>query len=272
MKNTFSIIDSHCHIYPDKIAAKASKGISDFYDGLQTRFDGSLGKLYETGAAAGIDRYVVHSVAVTAGKAASINRYIAETVQNSNGKLIGLGTLHPDSRDVEGDIKQIKQLGLKGVKLHADVQRVAINDPRCYKIYEILQGDLPVLLHTGDNRYNYSNPENLIPVLKTFKNLTVIGAHFGGWSVWEEAARTLSRFENLYVDTSSTFGCTSVEFVRRLLPRYDVNRVLFGSDYPMWNAAEELDALFSLGLSEEQYKKILYENAERLTRFNSEAL
>ena len=26
------VINSHCHIYPDKIAAKAVKGIRDFYD------------------------------------------------------------------------------------------------------------------------------------------------------------------------------------------------------------------------------------------------
>ena len=35
----YPIIDSHCHIYPDKIADKAVEGISHFYD-LPMAYDG----------------------------------------------------------------------------------------------------------------------------------------------------------------------------------------------------------------------------------------
>ncbi|MCL2751492.1 MAG: amidohydrolase family protein, partial [Firmicutes bacterium] len=158
-----------------------------------------------------------------------------------------------------------KSLGLKGAKLHADFQGIAIDDPRCYKIYEILESEnLPALLHTGDARFNFSNPDNLVPVLRAFKKLTVVGAHFGGWSVWKEAAGKLAGFENLYVDTSSTFGCTSVEFVGKLLSKYDADRVMFGVDYPMWNPGDELDSLFSLKLSDEHMRKILGGNCARV--------
>ena len=271
MRNGFKIIDSHCHIYPDKIAGKASQSISDFYGGMPMRNDGSLKRLFDVGDAAGADMFIVNSVALTPGHAATINRYIAEAARESGGRLFGLGALHPDSADIERDIRLIKQLGLKGVKLHADIQRIAIDDPRCFKIYEILQAEnLPVLLHTGDSRYQYSNPENVVPALESFKKLTFIGAHYGGWSVWEEAAKRLARYENFYADTSSTFGCAGIEFVKKLLPKYDINRVLFGSDYPMWNPSDELDSLFSLGLPQEQYKKILCENCERAYKLNIE--
>ena len=269
MKNDFTIIDSHCHVYPDKIAAKASQSISVFYDNCPVQYNGSLGELLTAGADAGVDYFVVQSVATNPGYVASINRYIAEAVGHSGGRLIGLGALHPDSADIAGDVQNIKELGLKGVKLHADIQQIAINDPRCYKIYEILEAEgLPVLMHTGDFRYKFSNPENLIPVLNTFKKLTVVGAHYGGWSVWEEAAQKLAHYENLYVDTSSTFGFTGLDFIRTLLTKYDTHRVLFGVDYPMWNLKTELDALFSLKLSKADYQKILCENCARVYGLN----
>ncbi|MCL2062131.1 MAG: amidohydrolase family protein [Firmicutes bacterium] len=264
MKNNYKIIDAHCHIYPDKIAAAASNSISDFYDGAPVRYNGSLSQLFNAGVGAGADGFVVHSVAVSPQKSSPINRFIAQTVQEGKGLFTGLGALHPDSNTLESDIQEIIDLGLHGVKLHADIQQIAINDPRCFKIYEIIQGRLPVLLHTGDFRYAYSNPENVLPVLKAFKNLTVVGAHFGGWSVWEEAAQKLSSFENFYVDTSSTFGFADKGLVEMLLNKYSANRILFGTDYPMWSLAQELDYLFSLNLSAEKLEKILYLNAVRV--------
>ena len=32
MKNGYFVIDTHCHIYPEKIAAKAVAGTDKFYD------------------------------------------------------------------------------------------------------------------------------------------------------------------------------------------------------------------------------------------------
>ena len=264
MKNNFKIIDSHCHIYPDKIAVKASQNISEFYDGMQIQYDGTLECLIKHGTQAGVDHFVVQAVATAPAQITSINQFVAETVNASNNRITGLGALHPDSENIEEDIRLIKSLGLKGVKLHADIQQIAIDDPRCYKIYEILEGNLPILMHTGDSRYNYSNPENLIPVLETFKNLTVIGAHFGGWSVWEEAADKLTKYENLYVDTSSTFGFAGIDFVKKLLPKYNLDRILFGTDYPTWDFESELAALFSLNLSDENLRGILAENCARV--------
>jgi len=258
------IIDSHCHIYPDRVAEKATGSISGFYNGSSVRYGGSLGSLLKAGEDAGVGRFVVQSVAISPAHVETINRFMARAMKESGGRLTALGALHPDGKDIEGDIKLIKELGLKGVKLHADIQKIAINDPRCYKIYEILEGGLPVLLHTGDSRFNYSNPDNLIPVLKDFPKLAVVGAHFGGWSVWEEAAEKLTRFEGLYFDTSSTFGFKGVEFVKKLLPKYNPDRVLFGSDFPMWDLKAEIDAFLSLGLTDKQLNKIFYENCARV--------
>ena len=54
-------------------------------------------------------------------------------------------------------------------------------------MYEAVRGRVPVLLHMGDERYNYSHPVKLRHVLDLFPGLDVIAAHFGGYGMYEEA-------------------------------------------------------------------------------------
>ena len=259
----YRIIDSHCHIYPDKIAEKASASTSDFYH-MPSLFDGKISTLLERGAAAGIEHFIVQSVATTPKQVSGINRFIAEAVANSDGRFTGLGTLHPDSDNVHTEVEEIVSLGLKGVKLHPDIQRVAIDDPRMEKIYEECEGRLPILMHTGDYRFDYSNPNRMLPVLQKHPNLTVVGAHFGGWSVWDEATEKLSRFKNFYVDCSSSLYAMTSEKAKELIMAYGTDRVLFGTDYPMWDIDTELDRFMKINLSEEQREDIFYANAVKL--------
>ena len=244
------VIDAHCHIYPDKIADKAAHATARFYM-LPATYDGELSTLLEAGAKAGIDRFVVQSVATTPHQVSSINHFIAESVAAYPDKLYGLGTLHPESADQEADVRELMALGLKGVKLHHDIQRFKIDDYRCLKIYELCESyGLPILLHTGDNR-------------------RVIGAHFGGWSMWEEASELLKNRENFFVDCSSAFYALDNETVRRIIANYGTDRVLFGTDYPMWNVEEEKKRFDTLGYGETDREKMLCFNA--LRAFNLEA-
>ena len=259
----YPIIDTHCHVYPDKIADKAVEAIGQFYD-LSMYYDGRYSTLVEFGSKIGVKHYVIFSVATTPKQVHSINTYIADTVKQSNGLMTGLGTLHPDSEDIEGDIAEIIALGLKGVKMHPDFQKFQIDDKKCYKIYEACQGKMPVLLHTGDSRYDYSNPDRMKKVLEDFPDLTVIGAHFGGWSCWKEAAETLSKYKNFYVDCSSSFDWLTAEESRNLVRIYGADHVLFATDFPMWNHETEYKRFMEMNLTDDENKLILYKNAVKL--------
>ena len=264
INDKFYVIDSHCHIYPEKIAAKAVAGTDAFY-GVTSVMGGTTAELKEIHEKVGIDRFIVESVATTPKQVASINRFIAEETENSDGLFIGVGTLHPESEDIAGDIDHLISLGLKGVKLHPDIQRFKIDDYRCLKIYEICEEKgLPVLLHTGDNRYDYSNPNRLKPILEIYKGLTVIGAHFGGYSIWNEAADELHGIDNFYVDCSSSFFNFNDDEIVALIKEYGVDRVLFGTDFPMWSPKAELDRFMSLDLSDDERKLILSENVKKV--------
>ncbi len=261
--NKYFAIDAHAHIYPEKIASRAVAGTDNFYS-TTSYGDGTVENLFKVGDAAGIDKYIVQSVATTPKQVKSINEFIAREVSEFPDKLFGLGTLHPDSEDIAGDIEHLIELGLHGVKLHPDIQNFKMDDYRCLKIYEICEKkNLPMLLHTGDKRYDNSNPNRFLPLLETYTNLTFVGAHFGGWSIWTEACKTLAGRPNLYVDCSSSFYYMTDDEIRTVIDAFGVDRVLFGTDYPMWNAKTEVERLLWLGLCEADYKKIFAENAIR---------
>ncbi len=266
---SYEVIDAHCHIYPEKIASRATAATDAFY-GIRSFSAGEAGAgtvphLLSLGAEDGVDRFVVQSVASTPHQVENINAFIAREVEKSEGRLIGLGALHPESADIKGDVRHLKSLGLRGVKLHPDIQDFKIDDARYLKIYEICEEEeLPILMHAGDSRYDRSNPNRLFPILDIYDHLTVIAAHLGGWSVWDEAAERLAGMKNLYVDTSSSLAFLPPEKGRELILRYGIDRVLFATDYPMWRAKNELRMLLSMGFTEEEYRKLFSGNVRRL--------
>lgn len=259
----YPIIDCHCHIYPDKIADKAVAGISSFYD-LPMAYDGRSATLINESNKIGVCHNIVFSVATTPHQVSSINSFIAKCVEEGEGRFTGLGSLHPESDNIISDIKHIEELGLRGVKLHPDFQKFHIDDEKLFGIYEACSGKLPILMHTGDYRYDFSNPQRMRNVLEKFPELTVIGAHFGGWSVWEEASDVLSGCKNFYVDTSSSFHWLKKEKAKEIIEKYGADKVIFGTDFPMWSYKDEYEYLEALKLGDEEYKKIYYENAAEL--------
>ena len=269
MNSRIPIVDCHCHIYPEKVAARAVEGIGACYD-ITMHEDGTKATLLTEAAAAGITHSMIFSVATKPAQVRSINEFIAGEVAQSGGKMTGLGTMHPLSEYPQEDMAHLLSLDLRGVKLHPDVQGFCIDDERCQTIYALCaEAGIPVLLHTGDKRYDMSNPNRLRPMVEKFPNLTFIGAHLGGYSVWEDAVAQLRGYDNLYFDCSSTFGFMTAERARELILTLGADRVIFGTDYPMWVPKNEVDTFFSLGLSEDDNEKILWRNAKRLFRLEA---
>ncbi len=259
-----TIIDAHCHIYPEKIAQKAVESIGAFYH-LSMHQKGDVVDLLEAHEQAGISHAIVHSVATTQMQVPHINRFIAQTVQENKEQFTGLGTLHPNSLNLEKDVEYLRSLGLHGVKLHPDFQHFKLDDAICMPMYELCQAyHLPILIHTGDKRYDYSNPNRLVPVLQKFKNLTVIGAHFGGWSMWTEATEKLNKYQNLCVDCSSSLYAMNKEQATQIIRSYGADRVMFGSDYPMWSPKDEVQRVLDLNLTTKEKDAVFFQTAQRV--------
>ena len=269
------IFDFHTHIFPEKIAAKAVEGIGAFYDGMLMRKAGTASDLLAQLNQYGICGAMTCSVATSPEQAAVINDFIASAVsvsqvsQNSQAVLVGFAALHPDmtTDELERELERATALGLRGVKLHPDIQRFEADGERAFKVYEVLgRYELPMLIHAGDNRFAFSNPHRIANVAQAFPQQVIIAAHFGGWSEWDDAVLALADCRNVYVDTSSSLYAVTTEKASEMIAAFGEDRVLFGTDYPMWDAGEELQLIDKLNLSETAKAKILYDNAAELLK------
>lgn len=264
IKKKYNIIDAHAHIYPVKIAKKAVEAIGNFYNIPMDIEEGTADTLIRNGNRYGVKNYIVHSVATTPVQTLSINNFIKEQM-DIHPELIGFAALHPDCEDFDKEFEHIENLGLSGIKLHPDFQKFNIDDPKAFEIYKRAEGKYPILLHMGDARYEFSRPFRLRNVIEKFPDLTVIAAHFGGYQRWDEARECLVD-TNVYFDTCSSLNFIDKEYAVDRIHEYGADRILFATDFPMWNLSEELERFFNLALTEEERIKILYNNAAKLLK------
>jgi len=261
MDKTYRIIDIHTHIFPDKVAEKAVFNIGSYYN-IKMSGRGTVADLLEKGGRIGVEKFVVHSSATHPEQVKAINDFIAETVKKHDN-IIGFGTLHPGMKNIDAEVQRIISLNLKGIKLHPEFQNFSIDDPEMMPVYASIQGELPLLIHMGDEKRTSSSPERLSKVLRLFPSLTVIAAHFGGYRMWDHSLRYLAG-KNVYMDTSSTLAFLEPERAVNMIRKHGADRFLFGTDYPMWDHEEELNRFLHLDLTDEEKCAILYSNAARL--------
>lgn len=257
------IIDIHTHIYPNKIARKAADSVRDFYQ-LQgsIEMDGTVEMLLEEGKKAGISHYVVLPVSNTPNHVRSINSFIVSQVQNHDC-FTGFGTVHADMDGLCDEVEWIMDQGLKGIKMHPDSQRFCIDDPRLSPVYDMIQDKIPLLLHMGDWRYNYSHPVRLRRILNIFPRLQVIAAHFGGYSMYH-TARELLWDTNCVFDISSSLMFLEKGEPERYIQSYGAERCAYGTDYPLWDPVTEVNRFKQLNLTSSQFEQIASKTAKRI--------
>lgn len=259
------IIDIHTHIYPGKIARKATDSVRDFYQIQGDRnMDGTVDMLLQRGCEAGISQYVVLPVSNTPSRVRSINSFILEQTHIHN-EFIGFGTVHAEMDELSEEVDWILSMGLKGIKMHPDSQRFPIDDARLFPVYDAIQGKIPVLFHMGDQRYNYSHPVRLRRVLDMFPGLEVIAAHFGGYSMYHTARELLWDTDCIF-DISSSLMFMEKGEAERYINSYGAERMAYGTDYPLWDPVTEVKHFQNLKLTDSQFEQIAYKTAERVLK------
>ena len=260
------IIDAHAHIYPEKIAAKATDTIGVFYDIKMEMPAGTADRLVEVGEQAGISRYVVHSVATTPRQVRSINEFIKRETE-AHPEFIGFITLHQDLSEEEifAEVEWAVENNMHGIKLHPDFQKFNIDDEVAEKFYRAAEGRLPILFHIGDDRYDYSKPERLVKMAKKYPGVNFIAAHFGGYRCWGDAA-LYKGLKNVYFDTCSSLPFISAEEAKKIIDMHGADKFFFATDFPMWDATAELERFNKIPLTDEEREMIFSKNIKRLLK------
>ena len=262
----YKIIDIHTHIYPERISDKATRALSDFYRFI-VNSKGTIEDLEDQCSINGVTGFLLLSVATNAHQVRSVNDYAAECVSRSRSRgyeAYGFASMHQEFEQMEREVERILSLGLKGVKLHPDIQGVDVTDKRLYPLYEACSYfGVPVYFHSGDYRpeYRFSEPKKIAKVLTDFPTLRVSAAHLGGYKAWDEAVEYLSGNERVWFDTSSSLWSMTTEKADGIISKIGKERLMFGSDYPGETIEDELKRFFALSMTEREREKVFYENA-----------
>ena len=255
-------IDFHTHVYPDAIAPKAADSIRRFYRLGDDYMDGRVQTLLKYGTEAGVEKFVILPVSLRPTNTRHINAFIIGEVAKQP-RFFGYGTIHAGMQDLCEEVEYIMDHGLLGIKMHTDCQVFPIDDPRLFPVYDMVQDKLPILVHMGDQRYDFSHPARLRKVLAQFPDLNVIAAHFGGYSMFETARENLEDTDCVF-DISSAMMFMQPGEAEGYINRYGAERMAYGTDYPLWDPVTEVQRFRRLKLTGEQFDQISYKTAQRI--------
>ena len=278
------IIDIHTHTFPDKIAAATLDKLKHLSHTIPFT-DGTAAGLAASMARAGVDRSVVMPVATSPRQVPHVND--ASARMNELGAQTGVlsfGCMHPDFDGWKEELARVRDLGLKGIKLHPQYQDTDFDDPRYLRILDRCgELGLVVLTHAGldigmPGKDNCA-PEMVARALEQVGPVKLVLAHMGGWRQWDRVEALLPG-TGVYLDTSFSLGeitplddghyrpgdlplLDEAAFLR-MVRKFGADRVLFGTDSPWDDQGAALARLRALPLESAELDAILGGNARAL--------
>lgn len=257
-------IDVHTHLFPERLARAVRNALHQMYGWtFDISDDPETFAAYER--ARGIERFCVLPYAHKPGMARSLNEWVAKTCSSVEG-AIGFACVNQDDEDPAGVLADAFALGLRGLKLHHQVQHVAPDDERLGPIYAFMvEQDAPLIVHAGRGPTDSGTVgvEAFARAMQRWPDLRVCVAHMGAPEV-DGFVDLLDRYDKLYLDTS---GLGDIPLQRRWLEARP-DRILFGSDAPNINGTYDMAIarITSLDLGEQAERAIFRDNAERFLR------
>ena len=265
------IIDFHTHVFPDKIAERTIK-ILEENSGGKAFTDGTAEGLVLAMNRANADVSVCLPVLTKPSQFESVARFAVEINEKySCGKrrLISFGGIHPLCDDIKGKMKFLKENGIKGVKIHPDYQDTFIDDDGYIEILKVAKDlDMIVITHAGvDDGYIGKPvkcpPERALKVIEKVNHPKFVLAHYGGHKQWDEVFDVLAG-KNVYFDTAFTLHEISEVVFKKILDKHGDDKVLFATDCPWRDIADDVSILKSYKLEKDTEDKIFYKNALKL--------
>lgn len=267
-----NVFDAHVHLLPD-----------NFYAALWRWFDQHAWNIVFRGNAEqniaqlqqiGTRRLVALVYAHRAGTARFLNDYLGQLCR-SHPQIVGVGTVLPGEPDARQIVREaIDVHGLRGIKLHCHVQKIAIDAPEVMEVLELCQEmRVPAVVHAGREPASAAygvdarqicSVEQTAKVLQRLPNLRLIVPHIGA-DEFDAYLGLLDVHENLYLDTA--MACANYFSRQPSWPAIErqAARILYGTDFPIipYAADRELRTLARNLASDVALGQILRGNATR---------
>ncbi len=275
------IIDFHTHIVPLWIKERRQEylGRDPLFDHLYSNPKAKLATADDL--IAGMDEEGIDiSVALNIGWIShelcqETNDYIMEAVSHYPKRLVGFCAIQPKAGDVAiAELERCAKGGLRGIgELRPDVQGFDLGDEATMApiVKAANRHGMILLTHSSEPvGHQYAGkgevtPDILYRFIGRFPQIPFVCAHWGGglpfYALMPEVASAL---QNVFFDTAATPFLYRPEIFRYIAEIAGVDKILFGTDYPLMPQNRVMKQLRSLDMGVDAEKLILGDNAKRL--------
>lgn len=276
-----TIIDGHSHIFPPDVRSQRDRffGNEPEFELLYRSVKSKMAGADETVAMMdehGVDRAVVMGFPWRAIETAKRhNDYIMEAVGRHPTRLIGFCCLDPLHPQAATETQRCLEAGLSGIGELAFYSSGI--DDRCLDALDPVMAlarrhHCVVMLHTNEpvgHQYPGKSPNTLSQIYnlaQRFSDNRLILAHWGGgiflYSLLKKEIRRV--LSNVWFDTAASPYLYQVQIYRLAIELAGLEKILFGSDYPLLKPDRYLKEMAAAGLDQSQQNAICSTNIARL--------
>ena len=261
-------IDVHTHVWPDRIAGVVLESMAGDF-GYEPVAAGTVDAVKAHMRASGVDKSIVLGVTERAGQVRGANDWL---ISIQDDMLVPFGAIHPGLEDKAGEVRRLRENGIKGIKLHPMANQFYPDDPEMFPVYEEMGETMVLEIHTGrwpqtkPGDIVYSAPERVMNVVRQFPRLKVIALHLGGFYMLDEAERELIGKDNVIIDTTWPPYLKEVgaDTLAAIINKHGADKVCFGTDFPLADMAKDSQFIESLPIPDAGKERILGENFREL--------
>jgi len=282
-QNTMAIIDFHTHIFPPQLRENRNDyaGRDPLFAHLYSDPKAKVATAEELIASMdqeGIDISIVLNIGWTDHELCrQTNDYIMEAISRYPSRLVGFCAIQPRAGEAAiAEIERCARGGMRGIgEMRPDIQGFDLGDEAIMSpvIEAARHHGLILLAHSSEPvGHNYKGkgtitPDLLYRFICRFPDVPIVCAHWGGglpfYALMPEVKTALA---NVFFDTAATPFLYRPEIFKYVAEIVGVDKILFGTDYPLMPQSRVIQQLQSLGIGEEAEALILGGNAKRLLR------
>lgn len=275
------IIDFHTHIFPDNIRSRreayfpSEPEFALLYRSPKSKLVGAA-EIVAAMDEAGVDKSVVFGFPwQTPDTCRRHNDYVLEAAARYPDRLVGFGCLNPLSPGAAAEALRCIDSGMAGIGelafYHSELDERAL-DSLAPIMQLCRQRDLPVMIHVNEplgREYPGKSANSLgqiYALVKRFGRNKLVLAHWGGGIflyllLKKEVKEALA---NVYYDTAASPFVYDLDIFPLAVRLAGVEKILFGSDFPLISPSRYFSELDRTALTPEQCGRILGQNAKQL--------
>jgi len=277
------IIDFHTHIFPKAIRENREKyfptepAFKLLYSSSGSKLVGAR-EIVVSMDEQGVDKSVVFGFPWKSKEIFQFhNDYIMEAVERYPERLIGLCCFDPLHKETVAEAVRCLEGGLSGIGEIAFYQS-SIDDTALDRLTPLMEichdRDLPFLIHTNEpvgHIYPGKTPNTLKQIynlVNRFSKNKIVLAHWGGGIFFFNLLKkdVKESLKNVYFDTAASPFLYAPQIYRYAKEIAGLDKILFGSDFPLLKPIRYFKELEKTGLSKDQIESICGRNAARLLK------